>query len=292
MTGKVADVLRRAAARLGDAGIDTARLDAELLLMEALGWSREHLYRNPRGELRDFQTARFESLIGRRLGAEPVAYVTGLREFRSLDFRVTPDVLIPRPETEHLVETVVEFLAPGSGPGRILEIGTGSGAVAVCLALEFPRAEIWATDVSVAALEVARDNAVRHGAAGRIRWCPGDLLAPLRGLCAWFDVLVSNPPYIPSGAIASLPPGVREWEPALALDGGADGMDFHRRLGRGGARHLREGGMLALEVGAAQGDTVSGLFRDNRELRRVRVRRDYGGRPRVVTAERAPMSRN
>ena len=255
--------------------------------MNVLGWSREDLYRNPDGALQEGQIQRFESLVSRRMRAEPVAYVTGTQEFWSLDFRVTPDVLIPRPETEHLVETVVEFLSSRSGPCRVLEIGTGSGAVAVCLARECAEVEIWATDVSAPALDVARDNAARHGVAGKIRWLRGDLFAPVRELTGWFDVVVSNPPYVPSGEIPRLPRDVRDWEPALALDGGVDGMDFHRKLAREGVRHLREGGMLAVEVGAEQGCDVSQVLA-RAGLQRVRVRRDYAGLPRVVTAEWMP----
>ena len=290
-TGNVTDVLRRATGRLRQAGVGTPRLDAELLLMETLGWSREDLYRNPEGGLRQAQAERFESLVSRRLRAEPVAYMTGTQEFWSLDFRVTPDVLIPRPETEHLVEVVADFLASRPGPCRVLEIGTGSGAIAVCLARECAEAEIWATDVSAPALDVARDNALRHGVEGKIRWLRGDLFAPVHGLTERFDVLVSNPPYVPSGEIGGLQRDVRDWEPVLALDGGADGMDFYRRLVREGARHLREGGLLAVEVGAEQGGAVSRLFDAEAGFHRVRVRRDYAGLPRVVTAERIPASK-
>ena len=282
----VADVLRRAAARLQEARSDTPRLDAEMLLMDVLGWSREALYRGPEVELQDPQIARFEGLVGRRGQGEPVAYITGSQEFWSLDFRVRPDVLIPRPETEHLVETVLRFLASCPGPCRVLEIGTGSGAIAVCLAKECARAEVWATDVSAPALDVARENARRHGVERRIHCLRGDLLAPVRGLPGGFDVLVSNPPYIPSGEIPRLQRDVRDWEPGLALDGGVDGMDFYRGIVRDGVCHLREGGLLAVEIGAEQGDEVSRLFGAHGELRQVRVLPDYSGLPRVVTAER------
>ncbi len=268
--------------------MEAPRLEAEVLLMETLGWSREDLYRNPEGELQESHAVRFESLASRRIRGEPVAYITGSQEFRSLDLRVTPHVLIPRPETEHLVEAVLDFLASRSAPCRVLEVGTGSGAIAVCLAKECARAEVWATDVSAPALDVARENARRHGVERRIHWLRGDLLAPVRGLPGCFDVLVSNPPYIPGGEIARLQRDVREWEPALALDGGVDGMDFHRRIVGDGVRHVRQGGLLAVEIGAEQGDEVSRLFRAHEELRRVRVRPDYAGLPRVVSAERAP----
>ena len=284
----VAVALRRATARLREAGVGTPKLDAEVLLMKSLGWSREDIYRNPEFELQEVQAQRFADSVSRRVRAEPVAYVTGSREFWSLEFRVTPDVLIPRPETEHLVEAVLEFLAARRGPCRVLEIGTGSGAVAVSVARECERAEVWATDVSQPALQVARENAARHGLGQRIRWRRGDLFAPVQGLPAWFDVVVSNPPYVPSGDIAGLRRDVRDWEPALALDGGADGMDFCRRLVRGGLRHLRAGGMLAVEVGAEQGGAVSRLFETRQKLHRIRVRRDHAGLPRVVTGERMP----
>ena len=283
---RIADVLGRAAARLREAGSGTPGLDAELLLMEAFGWSREDLYRNPEGGLPGPRAERFESLVSRRTRGEPVAYITGWQEFWSLEFRVTPEVLIPRPETEHLVETVLNFLAPRPGPCRILEIGTGSGAIAVSLAKECARTEVWATDVSAAALDVARGNARRHGVERRIHWLRGDLLDPVQGLPGGFDVLVSNPPYIPSGHLPGLQRDVRDWEPGLALDGGVDGMDFYRGIVRDGVCRLREGGLLAVEIGAEQGDEVSRLFSSHGELCQVRIRPDYSGLPRVVTAER------
>lgn len=285
-----AGLLRRATARLGESGCVTPRLDAELLLMEALGWSREDVYRSPETTLDAPEAERFEALVARRECGEPVAYLSGKREFRSLEFTVTPDVLIPRPETEHLVEAVVEFLASRPGTQRVLDLGTGSGAIAVSVARECPRAEVWATDVSPPALEAARGNARRHGVDHRIRLLQGDLFSPLGGLSGSFDALVSNPPYIPSRDMARLPRDVREWEPALALDGGADGTDFYRRIVREGTPRLREGGLLAVEIGAGLGGPVSELFRACGELRRVRVLRDYARLPRVVVAERKQAS--
>ena len=284
----VTHVLRCAAKRLKEGGVDSYRLDAELLLMNVLGWSKEDLYRNPEVVLQAPQVEGFKSLVSRRVRAEPVAYITGTKAFWSLDFRVTPDVLIPRPETEHLVEAVLDFIALRSDPCRILEIGTGSGAVAVCLAKECARAQVWATDISAAALDVARENAVRHGVDERIRWGQGDLFSPVPELLAGFDVLVSNPPYIASSKILQLQRNVRDWEPMLALDGGIDGMEFFRRLVRGGVRYLRAGGVLAVEVGAEQGIEVSRMFRAEGRIHRVRLRQDYAGLPRVVTAERVP----
>lgn len=284
---RVADVLRRAAAGLSEAGIDTARLDAEVLLMEALGWSREDLYRNPEAELQEFQAARFQGLAARRRRGEPAAYITGSREFWSLDFRVTPDVLIPRPETEHLVQTVLDLLAERPGPRRVLDLGTGSGAVAVALAKERADLEVWATDMSAAALRVARANAQQHGVAGRVHFGEGDLFAPVRGREGFFDVLASNPPYVPRGEMVRLQREVRDWEPAAALDGGVDGMDCYRRIAREGARYLRPGGWAAVEVGAEPASGVRGLFRDGAGFGELRTVRDYAGHDRVVAAERA-----
>ncbi len=283
----VGDLIRRSAAKLAQAGCATPMLDAELFLMEVLRWSREDLYRSPEATLDASEAQRFEALVARRACGEPVGYLIGRREFWSLEFTVTPDVLIPRPETEHLVETVVDFLASRPGPQRILDLGTGSGAIAVSVARECAGAEVWATDVSAAALAVARENARRHGVDRRMRWLEGDLFTPLRGLSESFDALVSNPPYIPSREMARLPRDVGEWEPALALDGGTDGMDFYRRIVRDGTSLLREGGLLALEVGGDLAGRVSELFRAHGELRRVRVPRDYAGLPRVVAGERA-----
>ncbi|MCY4486683.1 MAG: peptide chain release factor N(5)-glutamine methyltransferase [Deltaproteobacteria bacterium] len=280
------DVLRRATARLAEAGCSTSRLDAELLLMEALGWSREDLYRSPETVLDARETERFVALVGRRAGGEPVAYLRGTQEFWSLEFAVTRDVLIPRPETEHLVEAVVDSLSERHGWQRVLDLGTGSGAIALSVARECPEAEVWATDVSAPALAVARKNARRHGVGRRIHLFQGDLCAPVRDLPGYFDAVVSNPPYISTREMARLPRDVREWEPTLALDGGVDGMGFYRRIVEEAIPLLREGGLLAVEVGADLGDAVCELFRAHRDIRGVRMQRDYAGLPRVVAAER------
>ncbi len=256
--------------------------------MEALGWSREDLCRSPEAPLDASSLSCLAALVARRTCGEPVAYLTGVQEFWSLDFAVTPDVLIPRPETEHLVETVAEFLASRPGPQRLLDLGTGSGAIAVSVARECPRVEVWATDVSHEALEVARANACRHGVDHRMRWLQGDLFGALGGSATSFDALVSNPPYIPGPDMARLPRDVRDWEPALALDGGTDGMVFYRRIVAEGIPHLREGGLLAVETGADLGDRVPELFHAHRGLDQVRVLPDHAGLPRVVTAERTP----
>lgn len=278
------ELLRTAARALARARVECPRLDAECLLMAALGWSRERLYRDLPRPLEAAERSSFEHMVSRRCLGEPIAYVTGHREFWSLDFKVSRDVLVPRPETEHLLETGLAFLTSWTGPPRVLELGTGSGALAVSLAHERADIEIWATDVSAAALEVARENARRHGVLDRIHLLEGDLFGALGGMAPGFAAVVSNPPYIASGGVPDLPGAVRGWEPLLALDGGADGMVFHRRIIAEGARHLLSGGLLALEIGCGTADTVRGLMGAAAGFNAGTVVRDYAGRDRVVWA--------
>jgi len=276
--------LRSATEELSRAGVESARLDAEWLLMAALGWAKAAVYRNLRWELEDDQQSEFESFVARRCLGEPAAYVTGRREFWSLDFAVSRDVLVPRPETEHLVETGLRFLDSWTGPIRILELGTGSGAVAVSLAHERKDIEVWATDVSVAALRVARGNARQHGLGERIHFLEGDLFEALGSVQAPFAAILSNPPYIARGDLANLPCGVRDWEPLSALDGGPDGMDFHRRIISEGSSYLCPGGLLALEIGSSMADDVCEFFQCTNGFTPATVVRDYSGRARVIWA--------
>jgi release factor glutamine methyltransferase len=282
----ISSALKNAAARLSAAGIESARLDAEILLASMLGVERGGLYMNDDRALDDSELARFRSLIARRERGEPVSYIIGRREFWSLDFIVTPAVLTPRPETELLVETALGFARRRLLKDRrlhILDVGTGSGAIAVALAEEIPGAEIVATDVSPDALEIARSNARRHNVEQKIRFLAGDLFAPVAELAGWFDLIVSNPPYIRRDDIAALPRDVRDYEPRLALDGGADGLDFYRRIAREAPRYLSAGGFLAIEIGAVMGEEVGRLLTDA-GFSSVRVDKDLAGSERVVSA--------
>lgn len=274
--------MRSATEELSRAGVESARLDAEWLLMAALGWAKEAVYRNLGCELEDDQQSKFESFVARRCLGEPAAYITGKREFWSLDFTVSRDVLVPRPETEHLVETGLRFLDSWAGPLRILELGTGSGAVAVSLAHERRDIEVWATDVSVGALRVAWGNARQHGLVERIHFVEGNLFGALGSMKGPFTAILSNPPYIARGGLADLPRGVRDWEPLSALDGGPDGMDFHRRIISEARNYLCPGGLLALEIGASMADHVCEFFRFTEGFTPATVVRDYSGRERVV----------
>ncbi|GAB4204166.1 MAG: peptide chain release factor N(5)-glutamine methyltransferase [Roseiflexaceae bacterium] len=254
----------------------SARLDAELLLAHTLGWSRARVLAEGRIELDPAQQARFAALVDRRAALEPVAYLVGQREFYGLDFEVTPAVLVPRPETELLVERALEFARNLPAGAQIADIGAGSGAIAVALAVHLPQARISAVDLSAEALAVAGRNAARHGVAGRVRLLQGDLLAPLDSPV---DLLVSNPPYT---VLAEIDEGVRRHEPHLALDGGPDGLELYRRLLAAAPPLLRPGGAVLLEIGATQAETVSALARQHFPDARVTVEQDLAGHDRVV----------
>lgn len=279
------------AERLQRAGIApaAAALEAEVLLRHAAGLRREELLARPGIPLGEPASSAYADLIARRAGAAPVAYLVGHREFFGVDLLVDRRVLIPRPETEHLVEALVTALRSYAAP-FIVEVGTGSGAVAIATARALRHARLLATDVSADALELARTNAVRCGVADRITWAQGPALDPLAGLTrdGSVDAIVSNPPYIPTSEIEYLPPDVREHEPAVALDGGPDGLDVHRPIIVDAPRYLAPGGVLALEVAAVwgQAETVAGLIAATGRFGPPRIVRDYAGMERLVVAAR------
>jgi release factor glutamine methyltransferase len=285
---RVRRALRQATASLSDAGIESARLDAELLLAEALGLDRSKLYLHYEAPLETRAEERFRSTLARRADGEPVAYITGRREFWSLDFLVTPAVLVPRPETEMLVEVAVGLFEAESRISerkfRILDLGTGSGAIAVALAKEIANAEVWATDVFSDALEIARANARRHGVEEKIQFLRGDLFEPVRDRMEFFDLIVSNPPYVRSDEIETLPRDVRDFEPRVALDGGADGLEFYRRMIPGALDYFTRGGFLAVEIGAEMGVDVARLFTDAGGYAPPQLYRDLAGKERIVCA--------
>ena len=269
------------------AGIDTAHLDAEVLLGHALGLKREQLVLAGDLRLLPEQVRRYNEFLLRRLRREPIAYILGRQEFWSLDFEVTPDVLLPRPETERLVEIALDLARKLTQDKavRILDIGTGSGAIAVSLAKELPASMIWATDVSGAALKIAGGNTRRSGVADRIHFLHGDLFAPVDEAAGRFDLIVSNPPYIRSAEIDTLQPEVSRWEPRGALDGGVDGLDFYRRIASQAFPYLAPHGAVALEIGADMGKEVANIFAEVANYANVTVYRDYADRDRVIVAQ-------
>jgi len=232
-----------------------AGFDADLLASRALGCDVAQLVARRREEEPPDFPARFAPLVSRRVNREPMAYILGEREFWSLTFEVTPDVLIPRPETELIVEEAVR-MGRGRPPATIIDVCTGSGCLAVALATEFPLASVIATDISEAALRVARRNAARHGVDGRVRFERADLLD---GIEAQAAVIVSNPPYVPAGQAPGLMPEVARFEPHVALFGGKDGLDVYRRLLPMAAGRLQSGGRLLVEVGYDQDGPVADL---------------------------------
>jgi release factor glutamine methyltransferase len=259
---------------------DAAR-DATMLLLHALGLTRAELLANPDRPLTPAQQSAYEDLIQRRLTHEPIQYILGEQEFYGLALRVTPAVLIPRPETELLVEAVLAALDPNAAL-RILDIGTGSGAIAIALATHLPQARITATDISPAALEVARANAARHNLSARILFVESDLLSALDP-AETFDAIVSNPPYVPTADRATLHPQVRDHEPTTALFAGLDGLDVYRRLIPQARAALAPNGLLALEIGHNQRDPIATLLTDWRDLRFLN---DLQRIPRVALARK------
>lgn len=278
MAEKLSALLAGGARLLAGAGVGPARLEAEVLLAHVLATSRAGVLARLDDRLPEETVRGYRELVRRRAGGYPLQYLTGRQEFMSLEFVVTPDVLIPRADTESLVEACLRH---ASGALRAADVGTGSGAIAVSLARYLPPgSRVWATDTSPAALAVARENARRLGAAVDFR--QGDLLEPLADRRGRLDLVVSNPPYIPTATLPWLPPEVRH-EPREALDGGPDGLAVYRRLLPQAAGWLAPGGFLAVEVGDGQGGAVAALA-EREGFREVRLLPDAGGRERVVLA--------
>jgi release factor glutamine methyltransferase len=285
MPSTIAEALIEAQRILSDAGITESRLDANTLLRDVLGCDHARLITRHRDELGVVDHAKYLASIRRRTQGEPVQYIVGHQEFFGLDFAVTPDVLIPRPETEFLVERAIS-LARGIELGEpiIADIGTGSGCIAVSVAINLPHARVIATDISASALSVARSNAERHGIGQRVEFLEGDLLGPLDRFTPdrLVDIIVSNPPYVPEAALARLQREVREYEPTVALSGGSDGLDFYRRLLSEGGRYLKASGSLLLEIGIEQRDETAHIGRDF-GWQLVEVINDLQGIPRTLS---------
>ena len=262
--------------------VSVHRRDAELLLAHVLAQPRTWVLAHPEAPLTDTEQASFLTLIQRRVEGTPLQYLLGLQEFYGLELRVTPDALIPRPETELLVEAVIAWSRKRLKPMNMLDIGTGTGAIALALAANEPMLEVLATDISPSALQLARDNALRLGLNDRVRFLESDLFSSLEpGLL--FDAIVSNPPYIPAGDATTMQREVVEHEPHLALFAGPDGLAIYRRLIPLAWESLRMEGLLALEFGYGQADAMRDLLYG---WRNVRILNDYAGIPRIALANR------
>jgi len=288
----VLDILNRSTKVLGDHQIEGPRLNAELLLAHSLGLDREGLYTHLRRPVEEREQQMYEGLVRRRISGEPLQYILGHQEFWSIDFRVDPRALIPRSDTESLVEQAVALLSKTSSCDvpRVLEIGTGCGAVAIALAKEVKDIFLVATDISREALLLAEENARSAGVLHRIAFVRGDLLAPFRISRGRerkaFDLILSNPPYIVRSDIGRLAREVKRYEPVLALDGGEDGLDFHRRILGEVPSCLREGGWLLLEMGQGQGAKISEMMETKGSFARPELVRDLSGIERVIKVQR------
>lgn len=278
-------VLEWTAQYLKDHGSASPRLDAEVLLAHARGCPRIQLYTSYDEPLSDQVRARMRELVQRRAASEPVAYLVGHREFFSLDFEVNPAVLIPRPDTETLVLEALELLKSREQP-RVLDLGAGSGCIAVAIAVNCPQAMITAVDLSPAAVALARRNAARHDVADRIEIIESDLFGALPN-GASFELIVSNPPYVRDDELDTLEPDIRRHEPQMALLAGPDGLDVIRRIVNDAGRFLAENGSLLLECSPEQVEPVCRLFETHGGFRSTRVHSDLSGQPRVVAAHRA-----
>ena len=278
--------LRQAVEALRNAGVQSetgeSRLDAELLLAYTLGLNRAAILAQPDRPLSPKELTRFRDLVARRAAREPLPYITGRREFFGLDFAVDARVLIPRPETELLVEHALRITRRVAGPVEIADVGAGSGAIAVTLAVRLPHATVYALDESAGALAVTAENARRHNVAGRVQCRQGDLLAPLPGPV---DLIAANLPYVTTAEWLALPPELHDYEPRAALDGGPDGLDAIRRLLAAAGPYLHPGGALLLEIGASQGVAVTTLARRCFPAAGVQLHRDYAGLDRLVIVQ-------
>jgi release factor glutamine methyltransferase len=277
----VRQIITAAKARLVAAGIEPseAARDALLLAIDATGWDRATLHARDTDPPPSGFEAAYLPAIERRTRREPVAYIVGVQEFWNRDFAVSPAVLIPRPETELIVEEALSMVF-----ATVADIGTGSGCLAVTLAAEFPRSRVVATDISAGALAVARDNAARHGVTERIEFRETRYLD---GIAGPFDLIVSNPPYVTDRDYADLAPEVRDAEPRSALTAGADGLDDIRQVLRTAGTMLAPGGMLLMEIGYNQGDAVTALIASQGALSLLRISQDLQRIPRVVVAQRS-----
>jgi release factor glutamine methyltransferase len=283
----ITKILSKSTSFLREKGSATPRLDAELLVAEALGLSRVELYTNFDQPLNFDEVDRCRDLLVRRGRGEPVAYITGRAYFRNLTLRVDRSVLIPRPETEHVVEIALKYLMDRDWQPHlpeVLDLGTGSGAIVISLALSFPEARYTAGDASEAALQLARENS-RTADAGQIDFIFSDMFDDLDPLHT-FDLIVCNPPYISEEEWPTLPVSVREYEPREALFGGADGLDFYRRLALEAPQFMRPGGCLVAEIGHDQGPAVTELMGSTGLFDSIDLEQDYAGHDRVLIALR------
>lgn len=283
----IAEAIQKASERLSAQDVPNAQLDAELLLRHALGKDRAWLLVHMQDALDGQGLRSFEESIDRRALREPLQYITGLQEFRGLPFKVTTDVLIPRPETEFVVEAAVKEVSTTAAP-VIVDLCTGSGCIAISLANELPKARFFATDRSERALHIAQENARQNGVADRIRFLEGDLFGPLEemDLRGRIDCIVTNPPYIRSEELPALQPEVRDFEPEMALIAGPKGTEIAQQIIRVAPEYLKPGGSLIMEMGIGQTTGLRKIVEDTQKFGPVGIVKDLAGIERVIVARK------
>ena len=287
----IRELIEKAAGTFKKAGIDTPRLDAEVLLAEALKCDRAHLYGHPEETIKKRDYERFKKFVARRRNREPIAYITGKKEFWDRDFIIKPGVLIPRPDTETLIESVIgiyKITEYPDGHPKIIEIGVGSGNIAVTLACEIPGSEIWGTDPSKIAINIANKNAKKHEILDRVHFFRGDLFEPLsKNLPSHsFHFIVSNPPYIPSQRIQRLAPEITKYEPLESLDGGKDGLSVIRQIIKSTPTFLRSGGHLVFEIDPVEVGPISKIAESLKDWHELQIKKDLAGKDRVIVLKR------
>jgi release factor glutamine methyltransferase len=281
----VGDLLREATAFLAQAGIEEPGRNADLLLSSLLGAERSAILSQRERPLGPAQVRDYADLLRKRAQHVPLQYLTGRVGFMDFELKADPRALIPRPETELLVETVLECVANRHAP-VICDVGSGSGNIAIALARVLPAARVYATDVSKQALALAAENAALCGVAERVCWLHGDLLAPVEELRGHLDVICSNPPYVSAAEFDKLPPDIREHEPRVALLAGEDGTEFHRKLLRLAPAYLKAGGYLVLELPAGKAAQIRAVLAESEGMEQRGLIRDYAGIERILVAQR------
>ena len=283
----IAEAIQKAAKELSGHNVPNARLDAELLLRHTLGKDRAWLLAHMQDRLDDQGQSSFEQSIERRILREPLQYITGTQEFWGLPFKVTPDVLIPRPETEFVVEAALKAVS-GLDTPVIVDLCTGSGCIAISLAKELPKARIFATDRSDRAVYMARENARKNGVADRIRFLEGDLFGPLEemDLRGRIDGIAANPPYVRSGDLTTLQPEVRDFEPETALIAGPEGTEIAERIIHQAPEYLKPGGSLIMEMGIGQAAALGQIIEHTHQFGPIEIVKDLAGIERVIVARR------
>jgi release factor glutamine methyltransferase len=285
----IIEAIHKAAHGFSTAGITNARLDAEVLLAHIIRKDRVWLITHRDDTLDEKDRRDFDEALRRRAQREPLQYIIGNQEFWGLEFKVTPDVLIPRPETELIIEAALEIAQDRNQQVRIIDLCTGSGCVAVSLAKELTSAHVIATDASGRALAVARENARTHGVANRIRYLEGDLFGPLEelDLRGRVDIMVSNPPYIPAGDLNSLQPEVKDHEPLMALIAGPDGTEMAKRIIQTAPEYLKKNGALIMEMGLGQAEALTRMAETTGAYDKPGILKDLAGIERVIVAKKA-----